>query len=1503
LGVYAKVNVEDAITAYPGATPPAAVLHPYLQKLYANLLADPAISGLTVGAHWDNIQLTASSYDWSYLDDAFMAATAANKSVQLIITPGFNSPSWLLAEIPSCDPLFTKGSAAANCGTVTFAGFPEQQHADGNVLPLPWNSVYQAAWDAFLTSLSARYSSNSSFVAIAVAGPVGASDEMIFPTSMNDTAAQPSGLSVDATWAALIQHSFPSNTAYQNSDQVFIDSWTQAIDAYEKTFSGITLFLGADSGDDFPSFSTILTPHPDNTLFAKDCSAVNKMELMSCEAKTEILSYFVTVAGSDVKSTQVGGMTASSAVTIGDIGVQGVKVLTALSPPPSTPFIGGAEFDFPVSGATLQTEGCPNSSGACPGLTPEEAAYNVMTVFFTGTPAAGFYGGTLGTAPIQYLDVPYTDVQYALATPCPAATNSSIGNLSLQDLYNRASHDLFAMANQATSLPPLTCSTAPATPIINLVANAEGGNPVIAPNTWAEIIGLNLAPTGDSRTWQGSDFVNNQMPTRLDGVSVKMNGESAYVGYISPTQINILTPPDVMKGMVAVQVTNNGVSGPSFTVQVQPISPSFFVFNGGPYVVGQHADGSYIGPASLYPGLTTPAAPGEEVVLYASGFGPTSTPVVSGLNAQSGTLSPLPVVTIGGVAAAVQYAGLISPGLFQFNVVVPTQTPGGDNTLTATYGGVPATPTALITIQAPAPPPTTQTFYVAPNGNDVWSGTLPAPNSSHTDGPFASFDHARTMVRTVNKAGLTQVTVQFRAGTYFLPATEMFTASDSGTSTTQIVYQNYQGESPVISGAVRVQNWTNVSGNIWKTNLPASTSYFENLFYNGVRRLRPRLGAGANTSNLGAYYRIAKTVYLNAPAQPAAAPTASCAVYIAGSGWECFDRFQYNPSDPIVNAWKNLAPAAGNPCGQSAGNAALTGDIEVLVWEQFSTSKLRVSCVDTTDHIVYLTGPTGFSQANASEGGFITGNRYLVDNVQDELTQPGQWFLDHSTTPWTLTYLANNGENPNNDAVLIPQLPQVLVASNLQYVTFQGLTFEHDNYTVPAAGHKSAELESDIGAAVSFQNSQHITFDSGTVTQTSGSGLEFIPCINANSPAYCVANNINAVVANNVIQNSAFFDIGVVGIRIGNPFQPEDTDANVPQSTTVQNNVVEGYGRTIPAAFGIGQGEGHDNLYTHNDVHDGYHCAISTSQSIGDTTKPSGIGNANNVISYNHVYNLLQGIMNDGGSIRIDGGNAVFTAAGNKILNNKIHDVTDASIMDSNGYGGNGIYLDNDTGLVDVENNLVYRVSGFDVYTPHGPAAPNEANIIKNNILAYGRQAMVSVNFPYGGGVPASIPQVFSITNNLFYFDRTNTSTPKFWLQGGCVYADGAPFPQFQEWNSNLYWRVDGTFSSDAKAFYVQPNAGTGPDAPCSGNTNDYTFYTFAEWQQKVGEDVQSVVQNPGFNNPAYPADDYSLPKGSPGVGFVVFDPNQAGRSKPVINPAAVPATFPTKLFNSATDY
>jgi uncharacterized protein (TIGR03437 family) len=243
-----------------------------------------------------------------------------------------------------------------------------------------------------------------------------------------------------------------------------------------------------------------------------------------------------------------------------------------------------------------------------------------------------------------------------------------------------------------------TIVTEPRVPGISEVVNSESGIPVIAPNTWVLIEGSDLAPARDGRAWQGSDFVNNRLPIQLDGVSATVNGKNAYVYYISPTLVSILTPPDAISGSVAVQIINNGATAPAFSVKAQSLSPAFFVFPGG-YAAAVHLDGTLIGPATLYPGYSTPAMPNEKVELYANGFGPTVPPVVSGAIAQSGALSPLPVVKIGGLTAQVLFAGLIEAGLYQFNVVVPPSAPDGDLLVTATYNGSTTQAGTLITIQ------------------------------------------------------------------------------------------------------------------------------------------------------------------------------------------------------------------------------------------------------------------------------------------------------------------------------------------------------------------------------------------------------------------------------------------------------------------------------------------------------------------------------------------------------------------------------------------------------------------------------------------------------------------------------------------------------------------------------------------------------------------------------------------------------------------------------------
>ncbi|HUA84202.1 MAG TPA: SGNH/GDSL hydrolase family protein [Bryobacteraceae bacterium] len=234
-------------------------------------------------------------------------------------------------------------------------------------------------------------------------------------------------------------------------------------------------------------------------------------------------------------------------------------------------------------------------------------------------------------------------------------------------------------------------------PFISSAANAFGGS-TIAPNTWVAVKGSALSAPNDSRIWLASDFVNGEMPQSLDGVSVTLNGEKAYVYYISPAQLNILTPPDLAAGPVLVQTSLNGSASGVVVVESQVISPSFLTFDG-THIVGTHLSGSDIGPATLYPGLSTPAAPAEQVVLYATGFGPTSAPVVAGSSTQSGSLPSLPVVTIGGTQALVQFAGLVSPGLFQFNVTVPSGTANGDIPISASFDGSNTQNGVVITVQ------------------------------------------------------------------------------------------------------------------------------------------------------------------------------------------------------------------------------------------------------------------------------------------------------------------------------------------------------------------------------------------------------------------------------------------------------------------------------------------------------------------------------------------------------------------------------------------------------------------------------------------------------------------------------------------------------------------------------------------------------------------------------------------------------------------------------------
>ncbi len=261
--------------------------------------------------------------------------------------------------------------------------------------------------------------------------------------------------------------------------------------------------------------------------------------------------------------------------------------------------------------------------------------------------------------------------------------------------------------SNALTLPVAGAAATGPAPSISLVANAFGEAALIAPNTWVEIKGTNLAPPGDSRSWLDADFVNNQLPTQLDGVSATVNGKAAYVYYISPTQVNILTPPDPISGPVQVCLAVGGATSNIAMVQAQPQSLSLFEFvssTGKHYVYGRHAsDNTLIGPPGLFPtapALTTPVKPGETIYVAGNGFGTTDTKVIRGAMNQSGSLAkPWPAVQIGGIPADLSFAGLVGVGTYAFFFTVPQNVPDGDLALTVTYNGLSIQPNLFITVQ------------------------------------------------------------------------------------------------------------------------------------------------------------------------------------------------------------------------------------------------------------------------------------------------------------------------------------------------------------------------------------------------------------------------------------------------------------------------------------------------------------------------------------------------------------------------------------------------------------------------------------------------------------------------------------------------------------------------------------------------------------------------------------------------------------------------------------
>jgi len=308
---------------------------------------------------------------------------------------------------------------------------------------------------------------------------------------------------------------------------------------------------------------------------------------------------------------------------------------------------------------------------------------------------------TTNGMPLQYIEHTQTGSRLGTAnaatyefdwTPPNSTTDNVILYVAaLAANGDNSDHGDHTYATRYTLTPSTGSPSAPPAIAAGGVLNGASFQPGISAGSWVAIMGTNLA--GTTRTWSAADIVNGSLPSTLEGVSVKINGRAASVEYVSPAQINVQAPADSSLGAVPVEVTYNGVVSAAGSATLQSVAPAFFLWSG-KYAVATHADYTLAAPTGLFPGVTTvPAKPGETIILWGTGFGPTTPAVASGVVPPPSPVANManPVtVTIGNLSATVLGAALApgNAGLYQIAVQVPSAAPDGDLAVTAQINGV-----------------------------------------------------------------------------------------------------------------------------------------------------------------------------------------------------------------------------------------------------------------------------------------------------------------------------------------------------------------------------------------------------------------------------------------------------------------------------------------------------------------------------------------------------------------------------------------------------------------------------------------------------------------------------------------------------------------------------------------------------------------------------------------------------------------------------------------------
>lgn len=345
-------------------------------------------------------------------------------------------------------------------------------------------------------------------------------------------------------------------------------------------------------------------------------------------------------------------------------------------------------------------------------------------------------------------------------------------------------------------------------------------------------------------------------------------------------------------------------------------------------------------------------------------------------------------------------------------------------------------------------------------------------------------------------------------------------------------------------------------------------------------------------------------------------------------------------------------------------------------------------------------------------------DRYFLENVFEALNEPYEWYFDKSEG--VLYYIPANGENASTLTLWGGSLETLVSVNGVDGISFENIIFRGNGYTVnPYAD--SSQAAYNAKSCVSYENAHNFTVKNCEFKDLASCAVFMGTAVTDSSVDSCLFNNIGA---------QAVYVRGE-NVEVGS--------SNVTKNIKINNNIISGFGRVFFNAVAVLVIHANSVDITHNEIHDGYYSAIS----VGWVWGYSYSVTYNNKICDNLIYNIGQGWLSDMGGIYTLG-----NQPGTVISGNVIHNV--AADPDEGGYGGWGIYLDEGSAYILVENNLSY-CCGSDSYHLHY----GSLNTVRNNIFALSGESQVRV-----ASAPQRVPAIdgsvktADFTNNILLTDK-----------------------------------------------------------------------------------------------------------------------------------------------------